>query len=82
MGHRLTNHQASPTHVRRDGGGHPDGLAGGHLPVGARIIAVGDAFTAMISPAPRRTVPEAVAELRRGGARSAPAASRRAGPRS
>ena len=55
--------------MRLDGGGHPDGLAGGHLPVGARIIAVGDAFTAMISPrphAPRRTVPEAVAELRRG----------------
>jgi two-component system, LuxR family, sensor histidine kinase TtrS len=72
VGHRLTNHQASSTHERLDGGGHADGPAGGQIPVGARIIAVGDAFTAMISPrphAPRPTVPEAVAELRRAGAR-------------
>jgi HD-GYP domain-containing protein (c-di-GMP phosphodiesterase class II) len=45
--------------------------------VGARIIAVCDAFTAMISPrphAPRRTIPDAVAELRRvAGSRFDPA---------
>jgi diguanylate cyclase (GGDEF)-like protein len=55
------------THERLDGGGYPDGLAGDQIPLGARIIAVCDAFTAMTSPrpyAPQRTVPEAVAELR------------------
>jgi two-component system, cell cycle response regulator len=56
------------THERLDGGGYPDGLAGEQIPLGARIIAVCDAFTAMTSPrpyAPRRTLSEAVAELRR-----------------
>jgi two-component system cell cycle response regulator len=55
------------THERLDGSGYPDGLAGDQIPLGARIIAVCDAFTAMTSPrpyAPRRTVPEAIAELR------------------
>jgi two-component system, cell cycle response regulator len=56
------------THERVDGGGYPDGLAGEQIPLGARIIAVCDAFTAMTSPrayAPQRTIPQAVAELRR-----------------
>jgi diguanylate cyclase (GGDEF)-like protein len=56
------------THERVDGGGYPDGLAGEQIPLGARVIAVCDAFTAMTSPrayAARRTVAEAVAELRR-----------------
>jgi diguanylate cyclase (GGDEF)-like protein len=55
------------THERLDGGGYPDGLAGEQIPLGARIIAVCDAFTAMTVPRPhaaRRTVPEAIAELR------------------
>jgi diguanylate cyclase (GGDEF)-like protein len=55
------------THERLDGSGYPDGLAGDQIPLGARIIAVCDAFTAMTSLrpyAPRRTVPEAIAELR------------------
>ena len=55
------------THERFDGGGYPDGLAGDQIPLGARVIAVCDAFTAMTSPrpyAPQRTVPEAIAELR------------------
>jgi diguanylate cyclase (GGDEF)-like protein len=55
------------THERLDGSGYPDGLAGEEIPVGARVIAACDAFTAMTSPrpyAPQRTVPEAVAELR------------------
>jgi diguanylate cyclase (GGDEF)-like protein len=56
------------THERLDGGGYPDGLAGEQIPLGARIIAACDAFTAMTSSRPyaaQRSVPEAVAELRR-----------------
>jgi diguanylate cyclase (GGDEF)-like protein len=55
------------THERLDGSGYPDGLAGDQIPLGARIIAVCDAFTAMTAPRPyasQRTVPEAIAELR------------------
>ena len=37
-----------------DGRGYPDGLAGDAIPLGARIIAVADAFTAMLSPRPWR----------------------------
>ena len=56
------------THERLDGSGYPDGLAGDQIPLGARIIAVADAFTAMTSPRPhaaQRTLAEAIAELRR-----------------
>ena len=35
------------THERHDGGGYPDGLAGDEIPLGARIVAVCDAFDAM-----------------------------------
>jgi diguanylate cyclase (GGDEF)-like protein len=55
------------THERFDGDGYPDGLAGEQIPLGARIIAVCDAFTAMTFPrpyAPQLPVPEAIAELR------------------
>jgi two-component system cell cycle response regulator len=38
------------THERWDGGGYGDGLAGGEIPLAARIIAVCDAFSAMTSP--------------------------------
>jgi HD-GYP domain-containing protein (c-di-GMP phosphodiesterase class II) len=51
-----------------DGSGCPDGLAGEAIPLGARIIAVSVAFVAITSPRPhrpRRTVEEALAELRR-----------------
>jgi len=37
------------THERVDGGGYPDGLEGAQIPLGARIIAVCDAFDAMTS---------------------------------
>ena len=40
------------THERHDGTGYPDGLAGDQIPLGSRIIAVCDAFTAMTSPRP------------------------------
>jgi HD-GYP domain-containing protein (c-di-GMP phosphodiesterase class II) len=56
------------THERPDGSGYPNGLAGDQIPLGARIIAVCDAFTAMTFPrsyAPQLTVPQAIDELRR-----------------
>jgi len=54
------------SHERIDGGGYPDGLAGEQIPVGARIIAVCDAFDAMISDRPYRratTIEAALEEL-------------------
>lgn len=56
------------SHERVDAGGYPDGLGGQAIPLGARIIAVCDAFDAMISPRPYRepvTISEALNELRR-----------------
>jgi putative nucleotidyltransferase with HDIG domain len=41
-------------HEHFDGSGYPDGLNGEHIPLGARIIAVADAFDAMISDRPYR----------------------------
>jgi GAF domain-containing protein len=54
------------THERVDGGGYPDGLEGDQIPLGARIIAVCDAFDAMTSDrAYRPAMPReaAIAEL-------------------
>ena len=56
------------SHERWDGAGYPDGLAGDEIPLGARIVAVSDAFDAMTRrpPLPRRAHAEAaLAELRR-----------------
>jgi two-component system, cell cycle response regulator len=56
------------SHERFDGAGYPDGLAGEQIPLGARIVAVCDAFDAMTTDRPyRRAVSsaEAVAELLR-----------------
>jgi HD-GYP domain-containing protein (c-di-GMP phosphodiesterase class II) len=36
-------------HEALDGTGYPDGLAGGEIPLLARVIAVGDTFDAMTS---------------------------------
>jgi response regulator RpfG family c-di-GMP phosphodiesterase len=41
-------------HERFDGKGYPEGLKGEEIPLGARIIAVVDAFSAMISDRPYR----------------------------
>jgi len=41
-------------HERWDGGGYPDGLAGDDIPVLGRILAVGDAFSAMTTDRPYR----------------------------
>jgi two-component system cell cycle response regulator len=54
------------THERFDGSGYPDGLAGETIPVGARIVAVCDAFHAMTSARPYRpalVAEDALAEL-------------------
>ena len=40
------------SHERFDGGGYPDGLRGEDIPLGARIVAVCDAFDAMITERP------------------------------
>jgi diguanylate cyclase (GGDEF)-like protein len=56
------------THEHFDGNGYPDGLAGENIPLGARIIAVCDAFEAMTSDRPYQlAIPrsQALAELRR-----------------
>lgn len=56
------------THEHWDGRGYADGLAGEAIPLAARIIAVCDAFEAMISARPYaapRTVDEALDELTR-----------------
>jgi PAS domain S-box-containing protein/putative nucleotidyltransferase with HDIG domain len=53
---------------RWDGSGYPDGLAGGAIPLGARVIAVVDAYGAMIDDRPYRRArshDEAIRELRR-----------------
>ncbi len=41
-------------HERYDGTGYPDGLAGDHIPLGARIIAIADAYDSMTSDRPYR----------------------------
>jgi putative nucleotidyltransferase with HDIG domain len=54
-------------HERHDGGGYPDGLAGGEIPRGAMVIATCDAFHAMTSDRSYRkamSVTDAEAELR------------------
>jgi diguanylate cyclase (GGDEF)-like protein len=56
------------SHEAWNGGGYPDALARDAIPVGARIIAVCDAFDAMLSNrpySPAKTTHEALAELRR-----------------
>jgi two-component system cell cycle response regulator len=41
-------------HERWDGTGYPDGLAGERIPLCARLVAVADAFHAMVEPRPYR----------------------------
>lgn len=55
-------------HERFDGAGYPHGLAGGDIPIGSRIVAIADAYEAMISERPYKRAmshAEAIAELRR-----------------
>ena len=53
-------------HERWDGGGYPDGLAGSETPLAARIVAVADAYQAMLETRPYRpplTPAAALAEI-------------------
>jgi two-component system cell cycle response regulator len=55
------------SHERWDGGGYPDGLRGDEIPLGARVVAVCDAFDAMTTERPYRepiSEVEAIRELR------------------
>jgi diguanylate cyclase (GGDEF)-like protein/putative nucleotidyltransferase with HDIG domain len=55
-------------HEKWDGSGYPDGLTGEEIPLGARIVAVADAYGAMTTDRPYRpacTPAAALAELRR-----------------
>ncbi len=59
-------------HERMDGSGYPNGIRGDRIPLLARIIAVCDAYNAMISNRPHRpamTQSAAIAELRSGSGR-------------
>ena len=56
------------SHERFDGTGYPDRLTGEEIPLGARVVAVCDAFHAMTSSrpySPARRMEDALAELRR-----------------
>ncbi|WJQ81096.1 HD-GYP domain-containing protein [Brevibacillus brevis] len=56
-------------HERIDGRGYPDGLAGDEIPLMARILAISDAFDAMVADRPYRKglpVEEALQEIKRG----------------
>ncbi len=65
-------------HERYDGRGYPDGLAAEQIPLGARIVAVADAFDAMTSSRPYRrgiSIKEAMQEISAGsGSQFHPAA--------
>jgi HD-GYP domain-containing protein (c-di-GMP phosphodiesterase class II) len=59
-------------HEWLDGSGYPDGLQGEAIPLGARIVAVADAYDAIISHRvyrQGRASEEAVGELRKGAGR-------------
>jgi diguanylate cyclase (GGDEF)-like protein len=54
-------------HERFNGGGYPHGLQGNEIPIGARIVAVADAYHAMVNERPYSTAlthAEALHELR------------------
>ncbi|MGH2356564.1 MAG: HD-GYP domain-containing protein, partial [Candidatus Limnocylindria bacterium] len=56
-------------HERFNGGGYPHGLRGSEIPLGARIVAVADAYHAMVHDRPYKdalTHEHALDELRRG----------------
>jgi two-component system, cell cycle response regulator len=56
------------SHERVDGSGYPDGLSRDAIPLAARIIAVANAYDAMLTArvyAPARSPEDALAELRR-----------------
>jgi diguanylate cyclase (GGDEF)-like protein/PAS domain S-box-containing protein len=61
-------HLIRSSHERHDGTGYPDQLAGDDIPIGARVIAVCDAYDAMTSDRPyaeKLTSEAAIEEIRR-----------------
>jgi putative nucleotidyltransferase with HDIG domain len=55
-------------HEHYDGGGYPEGIKDERIPLGARILALADAFDAITSDRPyrgRRNIKEAVEEIKR-----------------
>ncbi len=56
-------------HERFDGSGYPDGMAGGEIPLPARILGIAEAWDTMVSPQPYRPEPlsldAALSELRK-----------------
>ncbi len=61
------------SHERWDGTGYPDGLAGDRIPLAARIIAVADAYEALVTDRPYRRARsplQAVEEIRREAGRA------------
>jgi putative two-component system response regulator len=50
-------------HERWHGGGYPDGLAGAQIPLGARIVAVADAYDALTAARPYRAALSAAEAL-------------------
>ena len=69
------------THERADGGGYPDGLRLDQIPIGARVIAVVDAFDAMTSSRPYQRRRTDGRGARRAAARAAGIAVRSRGRR-
>jgi HD-GYP domain-containing protein (c-di-GMP phosphodiesterase class II) len=77
IGHRIASsiHDLEPIsdwilkhHERWDGRGYPTGLSGRDIPLACRILAIADAYDAMISDRPYQKAlapEEAIAELRR-----------------
>jgi HD-GYP domain-containing protein (c-di-GMP phosphodiesterase class II) len=64
---KATGVLASQVRERLDGSGYPRGLVGGELSAAARVLAVADAYQAMIEPRPHRSAHAsgaAAAELR------------------
>ncbi len=51
-------------HEWMDGSGYPDGLSGEAMPLGARIVAVADAYDTLTSTHTARSLAEALNELR------------------
>ena len=59
-------------HERHDGLGYPNGLSGSEIPLGARILAIADAFDAITSDRPyrkRASVRQAMSEIQRNSGR-------------
>ncbi|MGH9489649.1 MAG: HD-GYP domain-containing protein [Terriglobales bacterium] len=64
-GFETVSHFVLHHHERMDGRGYPAGLAGEQIPLGARVIAVIDAFDAMVSARPYRAGMPAAEAIRR-----------------